>query len=259
MSSPSPPIIIDSGATGHFFKISSNLLGIKPTTNGIAVSLPDGTHIKSTHTGTLPVPGLPVSACRAHIFPSLKSHSLLSIGQLCDRGCKALFTHNGVTITRDDLVLLTGTRSDATNGLWTLDPLRPSTTPLASSSTPITGSVNAMFHTTLAHDTMTNRIAFYHASLFSPSLSTWCQAIDDGHFPTWPGLTSSAVRKHPPQSIPMHQGHLDQVRANIQLTRPPASSRQQPTSDDDLEDDVAPPPEDNTRTRIIYAVTVPPG
>jgi hypothetical protein len=86
ISSPSPPIIIDSGATGHFFKISSNLLGIKPTTDGIAVSLPDGAHIKSTHTGTLPVPGLPVSACRAHIFPSLKSHSLLSIGQLCDHG-----------------------------------------------------------------------------------------------------------------------------------------------------------------------------
>jgi hypothetical protein len=211
MPSPSPPIIIDSGATGHFFKISGNLLGIKPTTNGIAVSLPGGAHIKSTHTGTLPVHGLPLSACRAHTCPSLKSHSLLSIGQLCGRGCKAVFTHNVVTITRDDLVLLTGTISNATNGLWTLDPLDPPTTPLAAPSSPITESVNAMFHTTLAHDTIANRIAFYHASLFSPSLSTWCQAIDAGHFPTWPGLTASAVRKYPPQSIPMHQGHLDQV------------------------------------------------
>jgi hypothetical protein len=172
MSSPSPPIIIDSGATGHFFKISSNLLGIKPTTNGIAVSLPDGARIKSTHTGTLPVPGLPLSACRAHIFPSLKSHALLSTGQLCDHGCKAVFTHNGVTITRDDLFLLTGTRSNATNGLWTLNPLNPPTTPLAAPSNPITVSVNAMFHTTLAHNTIANRIAFYDASLFSPSLYT---------------------------------------------------------------------------------------
>jgi hypothetical protein len=230
MSSPSPPIIIDSGATGHFFKISSNLLRIKPTTNDIAVSLPDGAHIKSTHTCILPVPGLPVSACRAHIFPSLKSHSLLSIGKLCDHGCKAVFTHTGVTLTLDDLVLLTGTISDATNGLWTLDPVRQSTTPLAASSTPITGSVNAMFHTTLAHDTIANRIAFYHASLFSPSISTWCRSIDDGHYSTLPGLTSSAVRKYPRQSIPMHQGHLDQVRANIRSTRPPVSGRQQPTN-----------------------------
>jgi hypothetical protein len=110
-----------------------------------------------------------------------------------------------------------------------------------------------MLHTTLAHDTITNRIDFYHVSLFSPSLSTWRQAIDDDHFPTWPGFTSSAFRKYPPQYIPMHQGHLDQVRANIRSTRPPASGRQQPTSDDDLGDDVTPPPEDNTRTRIIYA------
>jgi hypothetical protein len=253
MSSPSPPIIIDYGATGHFFKISSNLLGIKPTTNGIAVILPDGAHIRSTHTGTLPVPGLPLSACRVHVFPSLQSHSLLSIGKLCDHRCKAVFTHNGVTITRDDLVLLTGTISNATNGLWTLDPLDPPTTPLAAPSSPITLSVNAMFHTTLAHDTIANRIAFYHASLFSPSLSTWCQAIIAGYFPTWHGITSSDVRNYPPKSIPMHQGHLDQVRANLRSTRPPASSRQQPTSDDDLEDDVAQPAEENTRTRIIYS------
>jgi hypothetical protein len=178
MASPSPPIIIDSGATGHFLKISSNLLGIKPTTNGIAVSLLYGAHIRSTHTGTLPVPGLPLSACRARDFPSLQSRSLLSIGQLCDHGYKAVFTHNGITITSDDLVILTGTRSNANNGLWTLDPLDPPTTPLAAPSSPITGSVHAMFHTTLAHDTITNRIAFYHASLFYPYLSIWRQAID---------------------------------------------------------------------------------
>jgi hypothetical protein len=110
-----------------------------------------------------------------------------------------------------------------------------------------------MFHTTLAHDTVANRIAFYHAILFSPSLSTWCHAIDAIHFTTWPGLTSSAVHKYPPQSIPMHQGHLNQVRANLRSTRLPASSIQQPTSDADLEDDMAPLAEDNTRTRIMYA------
>jgi hypothetical protein len=51
----------------------------------------------------------------------------------------------------------------------------------------------------------------------------------------------------------MHQGHLDQVCANIRSTRPPAFSRQQPTSEDNLEDDVAPPAENNTHTRLIYA------
>jgi hypothetical protein len=63
----------------HFFKISSNLLGLKPTTNGIAISLPDGALIRGSHTGTLPVPGLPLSACRAHVFhPCNHIHSFPS-------------------------------------------------------------------------------------------------------------------------------------------------------------------------------------
>jgi hypothetical protein len=110
-----------------------------------------------------------------------------------------------------------------------------------------------MFHTTLAHDTIANSIAFYHASLFYPSLSTWRQSIGAGYFTTWPGLTSSAVRDYPPQSTPMHQGHLYQERANIRLTSLPASLMQQPTTDADIAADVTPPVEDNTRTRLIYA------
>jgi hypothetical protein len=110
-----------------------------------------------------------------------------------------------------------------------------------------------MFHTTLAHGTVANRIDFYHASLFSPSLSTWCQAIDAGHFTTWPGLTSATVRKYPPQSTPMHQGHLDQVEANLRSTRLPTSNMQQPTTDADIKYDVAPLAEDNNRTTVIYA------
>jgi hypothetical protein len=54
-------------------------------------------------------------------------------------------------------------------------------------------------------------IDFYHVSCYSPNLSTWCSAIDAGHFTTWPGPTSAAVRKYQQASVTMHQGHLDQV------------------------------------------------
>jgi hypothetical protein len=76
-----------------------------------------------------------------------------------------------------------------------------------------------MFHTTLDHYTVANRIAFYHATCFPPVLSTWCTAIDAGHFTTWPGFTSGAVRKHPPPSMAMHKGHLDQTRMNARTTQ----------------------------------------
>jgi hypothetical protein len=107
-----------------------------------------------------------------------------------------VFTNDCITITLNNIILLTGNRYTSTGGLWTLDPIKPTTTLDVQTSIPITVSVNAMFNTTLAHDTIANHIVFYHVSLFSPSLSTWCHPIDAGHFTSWPGLTSSAVRKY---------------------------------------------------------------
>jgi hypothetical protein len=66
---------------------------------------------------------------------------------------------------------------------------------------------------------LADRIAFYHAALFSPSLSTWCTAINNGHMTSWPELTSAQVCKHPPQSAAMIKGHMDQDRQNIRSTK----------------------------------------
>jgi hypothetical protein len=85
---------------------------------------------------------------------------------------------------------------------------------------------------------------FYHASLFSPVLSTWCDAIDAGLFTTWPGLTLAQVQRHPPQSIAMHMGHLDQQRSSVRSTQPcPSVNQIEPTPDDiiDQQSDTAPP------------------
>jgi hypothetical protein len=95
---------MDTGATGHFFKVSTDLDNIVPTSKNtsITVSLPDGTIITiitSTHTCNRRIPNIPFSAGKSHVFPHLASHSLLSITQLCAHGCKAIFTNTAVTIT----------------------------------------------------------------------------------------------------------------------------------------------------------------
>jgi hypothetical protein len=158
---------MDTGATGHFFKVSTDLDNILPTSENtrIHVSLLDGNIITRTHTGNLRIPSIPLSSQQAHVFPHLTSHSLLSISQLCAHGCKAIFTDTAVTITLDDTVIITGTRSTATGGLWTLTPVTPSTIPISHlPDDAFNSSVNAMLHTTLTHDTIANRIAFYHAT-----------------------------------------------------------------------------------------------
>jgi hypothetical protein len=61
-------------------------------------------------------------------------------------------------------------------------------------------------------------VAYAHAAMFSPSLTTLDQAIRKGFLINFPGLTATSLRKHPPRSIPMAKGHLDQTRQNQRST-----------------------------------------
>ena len=178
------PVIADTGATGHFITSSAPYHNKRVAQPGISVLLPDGSTLQSTHPASLHLPQLPANACQAHIFPHLASGSLISIGQLCNHGCKAVFDATTVTITHHNEIILQGIRSPISR-LWTLD--LPSAPP---ASTNQLDSANAMAH----NSNIADRVAFYHAAMFSPALSTWCDTIDAGHLTTWPALTSAQVR-----------------------------------------------------------------
>jgi hypothetical protein len=49
-------------------------------------------------------------------------------------------------------------------------------------------------------------------------VKTWCKAIDNNFFLTWPGLTSQAVWKHLPKSEVTAIGHLHMIRKSIRST-----------------------------------------
>ena len=112
----------DTGTSGHFFSISdrSCLLDVLPAKVPHQVFLPDGSSVFSTHTARLNLPNLPSQATIVHVFPHWIG-SLLSIGLLCDAGCTAKFTADGVTITdSSDTVILHGHRSQLTR-MWTIN------------------------------------------------------------------------------------------------------------------------------------------
>jgi hypothetical protein len=225
----SPTCIADTGSTGHFLTIHAPSLNRRPANPSISVLLPDGSTITSTHTALLNIPLLPPHACESHIFPTLASGSLISIGKLCDHGCIATFTSDAVSITLNDTQILRGSRS-ATTGLWQLH--LPQASPhcdlLTPSHTKDTPTPHHAANSLIPHQTLADRIAFYHATLFSPSLSTWCKAIDANLLATWPDLTSAQVRKHPPISSALVKGHLDQSRANQRSTKPKATTTNKP-------------------------------
>jgi hypothetical protein len=86
-SQPSPSTaLLDSGCTSHFLLASAKCSNNKSTATPLAVRLPNGDTITSTHTATLNMPSLPHAARQAHILPGLAQHSLLSVGQMCDSG-----------------------------------------------------------------------------------------------------------------------------------------------------------------------------
>ncbi|EEC46594.1 predicted protein [Phaeodactylum tricornutum CCAP 1055/1] len=206
---PSPPsthtsAIADTGCTGHYITINCPHTHRHPANPSLSVRVPNGSVLRSSHVATLDLPGFSPAACQAHIFPGLASHPLLSIGQLCDDGCTATFSATRLDIHRDATLLLSGARSPHT-GLWHLD-LTPPKSP-------------ATAHALVPTTPLADRIAFVHASLFSPALSTWCQALDSGHLATFPDLSSRQVRKYPPRSPAMIKGHLDQQRANLRSTK----------------------------------------
>jgi hypothetical protein len=251
--------IVDTAATGHYITTIFPVVDRRIATPGVDVILPDGSTITSSHTAVLQLPSiLPLGARTAHIFPGLKSGSLISIGQLCDHGCTATFDATRVRIYYQDQIIMTGSRSSDTNHLWILelDGVMPNSNP--SNNTPVSAPpalepTIGTAHSLMSYDTIAERIAFYHAALFSPVISTWCDAIDNGHFTTWPELTSAQVRKYLPHgSGPMIKGHLHQQRANLRSTKPKDTTPEQELL---LRQDYGPkplsPPEQRTHTIFV--------
>ena len=64
---------------------------VTATPNGIRVKYPYGNIAQVNHSALLKLPFLPVEARRVHLFDTLASGSILSLGNFCDSGCTAYF------------------------------------------------------------------------------------------------------------------------------------------------------------------------
>jgi hypothetical protein len=136
--------------------------------------------MQATHTCTLKLPNLPRAAQSAHIFPKMQS-ALLSIPKLCDAGCTAHFSNTNVVVrTQDGTVVLSGHRDPITK-LWEvrlaphyhkLSPPKPTT------------QVVAFPNSAYKQKTLQDLLAFPHATAGSPTVATWCPAIDQGYYST---------------------------------------------------------------------------
>ena len=68
------------------------LRNARTSAHPITVHLPDGNTLEAQQQGELQITNLASPAATAHVIPHLK-HNLLSVGQLCDAGLTATFSH----------------------------------------------------------------------------------------------------------------------------------------------------------------------
>jgi hypothetical protein len=155
----------------------------------------------SSHTAELDIPELNATASKAHVFPGMVSHSLLSVGQLCDEGYIVNLKHASVTVCNSQKSqILNGPRYLDT-GLWRIN-LKQDNQCIPE---PIANNVYELRNTdALVH--------YLHKALFSPTKSALLQVVKDGHLITWPGLTEDAIHKHLKLTPATAMDHMSQRR-----------------------------------------------
>ena len=189
---------MDSGTTGTFLTPSDEIHLQNPTNviDGPTVLSASGTAMPSTVQGTLNLSKhLTPPAQSAFVLENLKTGSLISLAQLCDDDCIAIFTNYDVKIVKNRQVIITGRRESS--GLWSI--------PITSnSSDTTTHQANGILRT----DKPKRELATYiHGTFGSPTPSTLITSIRKHHLVTVPGLSVNLISKHLPKSIATSLGH----------------------------------------------------
>ena len=178
----------DSGASRTYLKgTHAQFLNNHQTLrHGPAATLPDGSQINATAQGNLPLhSSLNIEAL---VYPHLTNESLLSIGQLCNQGCIAIFEKEHLYIMKNGKLILKGMRN-LKDGLWDV-PFQEH-------------KIDNINYIINKEQSKTDLAKYLHACVFSPVISTFQDCIKKGNFISWPDIdninfkNSSRLQKQP--------------------------------------------------------------
>ena len=99
------------------------MVNLKEAVFPVAIKLPDGTIIYSTHTCNLGIPWLPHEMTEAYIIPGLARSSLISTKKFYDAGCKVVFDKTECRVHYKGEMVLSGEK-DTKLSMWQL-PINP--------------------------------------------------------------------------------------------------------------------------------------
>ena len=178
---------------------------IKKTKDIPIVQLPNNETMSETRTGNIPLASsLSNHAKKAHIFDGIHSASLISLGEMFDDDCVAIFDKNEINILKRKTPILKGHRNK-TYGLWDIPISRP--------------VLHRAMEIITKENTKTELIQYIHGCCFILTPRTLLKAIKNGNFLTWKGLNNKQLLKHLEPIIATALGHLYQERKNLQSTK----------------------------------------
>jgi hypothetical protein len=118
---PHETSIVDSGCTDHFLLVNTPCLNKVKSQTPLIVRLPNGAIMESSHTAELNIPELNTAASKAHVFPGMASHSLLSVGQFCDEAYIITFKNASVTVCNSQKFQIPRSPRDLDTGFWRIN------------------------------------------------------------------------------------------------------------------------------------------
>ena len=229
-------ITYDSGADGHYISeddrktIGLPILRISAKKVGVA----NGNTCKGQYVTALPFPQLSTKAAEADTFNDFPT-SLMSVGKTADDGNISIFTKEGVSVYKEEDVLITcqgeailiGKRDERgryriplvqNRGNW--QPKQPT-----KRSKKYLQQANSVYDLPSTEEA----IKWMHAVCGYPVKSTWLKAVKAGNYIGWPLITEGNVKKYYPETTETPKGHMNQTRKNVRSTKVKPTTWEQPT------------------------------
>ena len=209
-------LIGDSGASDTVLRSSdAHIAELSASSLPFTVALPDGELIHSLASGTLAcAPDLKIAA---HIFSDQDlKESLLSLSAVCNQDCVVELTQTSLAASRNGQLLLSG-HKDPDEKLWRIP--FPTTSPQQRIPRSEKSDSVAFAGTVIHSESDADFVAFVHASIGSPPVSSFHTAAQKGWLRTYPRLTAAIISKNRPITKATAQGHLDQTRQRQRSTR----------------------------------------
>ena len=198
------------------------------------ISFANGTTTQSLGVTHLPLPGGKSLHTLVLKDQDLKE-PLISLSQVCAQGFEVSLSSTALDLKVDGKVCATAPK-DPQDRLWSfpLSAMSPS-----SADSTLTAPIPEP-HTldyVVSHQFNAETVAWFHAALGSPPITTFIRAVERGYLSGLP-ITTALIRKNPPASLATDQGHLQRRRQGLQSTKQlPTPTPSHPDDDVDVADD----------------------